>query len=323
MKYMNSMRFRYATFQNDGSGEGSGGGTGSGDGGSGGGTGGDGSGGAADWRAALPENVRGWDEFKNADTPEAAFERIEHMRTKFGTGLFAPGKDASQKDWTDFYGKLSERTSGKVMPRPEKDDVEGMNALFKQLGRPEDAAGYEFAEGTDSDTAAAVGKLALDNNLSVAQMKGLDEGMAALLVEQGKASEAQRNEGLNTLKGEWGAAWDERSKIAEKVRENFLKFIPADQMNAGTMAALYEVGKALGGEGSELLKHEIKNEPTLLQAKEEIEELSGRIAELQKSHDGSKRSEMQRLVLQRRALYKKAFPGGGFTVGGKQVSATQ
>lgn len=303
---LRSMRLRYATFQNDGSGEGGSGG--------GGGTGGDGA--AAPWLDSLPESVRGWDEFKSADTAEAGFERIEHMRTKFGTGLFAPGEDASTKDWNDFYGKLSERTSGKVMPRPDADDAEAMNALFTTLGRPEDANGYEFAEGTDADTAAAVGALAHANNLTVAQMKAMDAGMADLVVKQAEGAKAVFDEGINTLKGEWGAAWDERSKVANKVRETFLQFIPAEQMNAATMAALYEVGKAMGGEGAQMLNQTTGDpEPTVLQAKEEIEELSGRIAELSKEHDGAKREEMQRLVLKRRGLYKKAFPGGGVEIG--------
>jgi len=293
-------------------------------GGSGGAGEGSGAGGTgADWRAGLPEDVRAWDEFKTADDMAAGFERIEHMRSKFGTGLFAPGENASTEDWNAFYGKLSERTAGKVMPRPEADDVEAMNALYSQLGRPEDATGYEFGEGTDAETAAAFGELALSQNLSVAQMKGLDEGMNVMLVKQREAGEAQRVEGVNTLKGEWGAAWDERSKVVEKVRENFLSFIPTEAMNAATMTALYKLGTALGGEGSELLKQvEGDQTPTRLEAKEQIEELGGRIAELQKSHDGSKRAEMKRLVEKRRKLYQSTYTGGpSFVVGGRQGQA--
>ena len=290
-------------------------------GGSGGAGEGSGAGGTgADWRAGLPEDVRAWDEFKTADDMAAGFERIEHMRSKFGTGLFAPGENASTEDWTKFYGKLSERTAGKVMPRPEADDVEAMNALYTQLGRPEDATGYEFSEGTDAETAAAFGELALSQNLSVAQMKGLDEGMNVMLVKQREAGEAQRVEGINTLKGEWGSAWPERVKIVEKVRGTFLDFIPVDQMSAATMTSLFNLGKALGGEGSELLKQaDGVPEPTTLEAKDQIAELTGRISELQKSHDGSKRAEMKRLIEARRVLYKKAYPGGGFQVGGRQV----
>lgn len=315
---LRSMRLLYGTFAAD---DGNGGGSG-GAGDAGGGSGDTGSG---DWRTALPESVREWDEFKSSETPEAAFERIEHMRTKFGTGLFAPGEDASDKDWRDFYGKLSERTRGKVMPRPDADDAEAMDALYTQLGRPEDATAYEFVEGTDPDVAAAVGAIAHDNNLTVAQMKALDEGMAPILEAQKEAAKAQFDEGINTLKGEWGAAWDERSKVAEKVRDTFLKFIPSEGMNADTMAALYEVGKAMGGEGAQLLNQSnIAPEPTILEAKDQIEELSGRIAELQKEHDGAKRDELKRLVLKRRNLYKKAYPGGAVELGhGARPAAMQ
>ena len=278
-----------------------------------------GAGGEANWRDSLPESVRGWDEFKDAETADAGFERLAHMRTKFGTGLFAPGEDASEKDWTDFYGKLSERTAGKVMPRPSDDDTEGLDALYKQLGRPDEAAGYEFAEGTDEGTAAAFGALAHKHNLTVAQMKGLDEGMVTMLAERDDAMKIERTADLDTLKGEWGAAWTERSAIAEKVRATFLDFIPADGMSAATLAALHKLGAALGGEGSQLLDHKGGDpEPTKLEAREQIEALSSRIADLQKEHDGAKRDELKGLVLKRRALYKKAYPGGEIELGGRQ-----
>lgn len=308
---LRSMRLKYATFQNDGGGEGGAGG---------GGDAGAGGGGDTDWRSALPESVREWDEFKSSDTPEAAFERIEHMRTKFGTGLFAPGEDATADDWNAFYGKLSERTNGKVMPRPDADDADAMSALYTSLGRPEDASGYEFGEGTDEATAAAIGKLAHENNLSVAQMKAMDEGMKTLVAEQAAAAEEARTEGLNTLKGEWGAAYDERSKIAEKVRATFMKFIPADQMNATTMAALYEVGKSMGGEGAQMLDQGGKDpEPTVLEAKEKIAEITKAMDEARK--DGN-RDELKRLTEKRRSYYHKAYPGGAVTMGGHQQIGT-
>lgn len=308
MKFMN-MRWRYATVSNDGGGEGGSGGGGAG--GAGGGAGG------GDWRDALPESVRGWDEFKSADTAEAGFERIEHMRTKFGTGLFAPGDEASADDWGKFYGKLSDKTNGKVMPRPDKDDVEGMNALYTTLGRPEDAAGYEFAEGTDAATAAAIGKLALSNNLSVAQMKAMDEGMGAILAQTVADQAAEMQVGINELKGTWGAAWDERSKIAEKVRATFLGFIPTEGMNASTMEALYAVGAAMGGEGANLLGQQGNNdmEPTTLEAQDRIAELTSAMDQARK--DGN-RDELRRLTERRRVYYKKAYPGGEVQVGGQR-----
>ena len=300
----NNLRWRHATFQNDAGGEGGSGGGGAGDSGDG------------DWRSALPEGVRDWDEFKNAETPEAAFERLGHMRSKFGTGLFAPGEDATAEDWNAFYGKLSERTNGKVIPRPDGDDAEALNALYTSLGRPEDASGYQFSEGTDADTAAAISKLALDNNLTVAQMKGMDEGMAQLVTEQQAAAAAERQAGLDTLKGEWGAAWNERSTVAEKVREKFLNFIPADAMNKATMEALYAIGKSLGGEGAQLLNQENKDpEPTVAEAEERIAELTKAMDEARKNGD---RDELRRLTEKRRLFYKKKNAGGGsVTLGGR------
>ena len=239
------------------------------------------------------------------------------MRNKFGTGLFAPGDDASSEDWGKFYGKLSEKTSGKVMPRPDKDDTEGMNALYTTLGRPEDAAGYEFAEGTDAATAAAVGALAHANNLSVAQMKAMDAGMAELVKTANADHAVEVAAGLDTLKGEWGAAWDERSKIAEKVRNTFLGFIPAEGMNAATMAALYAVGKAMGGEGAQMINQNSNNdpEPTVLEAQDRIAELTSAMDEARKKGD---RDELKRLTAKRRIYYKKAYPGGEVQVGGQR-----
>ena len=104
--------------------------------------------------AALPESVRDWDEAKNSETPEMFWDRLSNLRSKFGTGLFKPGEDAGTEDWGKFSNKAIELSGDRLMPRPDLEDAEQRDALYKTLGRPDDASGYEFAEVEGGDLSA-------------------------------------------------------------------------------------------------------------------------------------------------------------------------
>ena len=227
--------------------DGSGGGGGSGDGGDG------GDGGSGDhWSAGagLPEGVAGWDEVKNSDNAEAFYKQIGDMRSRMGKSVVIPGEDAGTADWDKFYAKLPE---GHVLPAPT--DEAGRAALMTKLGKPTESTGYTMPGDLKlSDTQSkAFRDVAFAANLTQSQFETYvtNNVTESTTVTENKAREFK--EGLTALATEWGATYEGRVGIAEKVREKFFEFIPAEAMNAETVKAMFAISEQFGGEGSQIL----------------------------------------------------------------------
>lgn len=218
--------------------------------------------------AQFPEKVREWDEVKNSDNPEVVWDRLGNMRSKFGQALFKPGEDAGEEGTKKFLEKAVELSDGNLIPRPDLEDEDQRNALYKALGRPEDATGYEFEEieGYDlnDDRKAFLGKVAHETGLTKAQLKKFDKELrsaeAAVLTEQLES----HNKDLKDLRGEWGLAYDEKEHAAKKIAKIFFPHIPEDnKFSAAELKAFSSLAKQLGQNSKEFQDHD-NNNPDLL-----------------------------------------------------------
>jgi len=195
------------------------------------GDGGGGDGDGADWRAALPEDMRGSDALKDvADVPSLAKQFVD-QQAYLGNAIRIPGDDASAEDRKAFNDKLSQRVPELVMsPTDEASTL----ALMKNLGMPDAADGYkvEMPEGLNmpEDRMAQIKDMAHQAGLTATQFEqfaGKVMAMdAALLGEMGAKLEA----GISELKGEWGAAYDQNVAAALNVAEQ--SGAPADLVEA-------------------------------------------------------------------------------------------
>lgn len=148
-----------------------------------------------DWRASLPEELRAdkaLETFK--DTASLAKSYID-TKKMVGDAIRMPKGDAPQAEWDKFY----ERT-----------------------GRPESADKYEFKLGGDANTKHDDELIGEFKNM--AHQAGLNPRQAqALLDGYTKFSEARLGKqatemqaGLDTLKKEWGGAWDNNLSSATR-----------------------------------------------------------------------------------------------------------
>ena len=246
---LRNMRMKYATFftTNDGgSGDGVGGGN---DGGSGGGGGSGGDHWSVD--AGLPEDIRSWEEVKNAKTPEDFYNQVANMRSRLGRSVTIPSEDAGAEDWQAFFNKLP---AEKVLPAPT--DEESTEALFQKLGKPQEATGYNVPEGMKlpDDQVELMRQQAFEAGLTQSQFEKQIKKTAEAFETMTETQKLEFTEGMTKLSEEWGMAFEQRKALAEKVRETFFDFIPSEQMDAKTIKAMYEVAKQFGGEAAEMLK---------------------------------------------------------------------
>ena len=228
----------------------------------------------------FPESVRDWDEVKNSDTPENVWDRLGNMRKKFGTALFAPTEEGGSEGKKKFLDKAIELSDGGLIPRPDMEDEEQRDALFTALGRPKEAAGYEFAEIEGSeigdDRKKFLGDVAHELGLSKSQLKGLDQKLRSAELQGTNESQEAFTAGLKELRQEWGLVHDDRVNQAKKIAEIFFPHLDKDTpFSAAELKAFHSIAKQLGTKNKEIVDHE-NNDPNLIspnEAEDQINEI--------------------------------------------------
>lgn len=204
----------------------------------------------------LPESIQDWNEVKEATSLDSFWDGMKNMRTKMGTGLYQPGKDAGSEDWGKFSSKAVDLSDGRLMPKPDLTDESQRNALYKTLGVPDDVKDYEFAEieGTTigDDRKEFIREIAKENNLTKAQLTGLDKRMREKDLEIANGNKVTFDQDLKTLRSEWGLASDDRFNSAKKVQKIFFPHIPEDtDLSAAEIQSFYTLFKQLNTDSTE------------------------------------------------------------------------
>lgn len=243
--------------------DGGSGGSNGGQGGSGGdgGTGdGDDKGGAGggDWREALPEDVRGWEEVKNSDSPEKFWQQISSHRQHLGRSIRIPSEDAGQEDWNKFYEKLTSKVTG-LVPRPDPDKPETIQAFYRAMGHPEKPDGYkppEFENQDKLDMAPVemFRNIAHKYNLTQKQFEGIVKEVTEANIQSAEQRKADADSNMKALSDEWGAAFDKNMRFIQNVVQktdgpsSLLDAIVQGRIDADSAKWILEIGKSLGGE---------------------------------------------------------------------------
>lgn len=181
------------------------------------------------------------------------------QRSYIGNSIRVPSAEAGQEDWNKFYEKLQKQAPD-LIPRPNKDKPETIQAVLAALGRPEDVSGYEIPPApedfpVDNDRLEALRKLAHENGLTKDQFKGVLSKvleMDAAAYQQTK--QAQQAE-LDSLKKEWGSAFDERNGRAVKMLEltqapaGIVEMAKNNQLGADVVSWFYNLSTNFKGEG--------------------------------------------------------------------------
>lgn len=231
----------------------------------------------------LPESIHEWDEVKNTETSEDFWKRIGNMRSKFGTGVFKPGEDAGSEDWGKFTDKVIELSDGRLMPKPDLEDKEQKNALFRLLGKPEDAKGYEFAEidgapKMDDARKEFLSNAAFEAGLTKSQLKALDETVRTADINSMEKQKEEYNDALKELRQEWGLATDDRMNSAIKIAKTFFPQLGDKPiLSASEYKSFFSIASQLGKGSTEFLEQgdQFDGGITPGEASEKIAEIRG------------------------------------------------
>lgn len=214
-----------------------------------------------------------------ADLNDAA----QHM----GNSIRIPGPDAGDEAMVQFRQRAVDKVPG-LMVIPNQDDAESMASVFRTMGMPEEASGYRLPEieGLEMSDEQAGALRAAAHGLNLTQKQF--EAMVATQHEQGKAAldgqNAALQEGLNALKGEWGAAYDTRvgevKAILQKIDapQHIIDMAEAGTLQASELKMFYAIADMVGTEGSEIgdQPNQSKTVMTPAQAEAEMTEIENR-----------------------------------------------
>ena len=182
-----------------------------------------------------------------------------HIDTKAMVGkmIRIPGEDASADDVKAFRDKLLAGDMG-VLPTPDLNDPAEAAAYFLRMGAPEKDDGYTKIEGMTDDRFAALSKMAHAAGISDKQFTQVASQMVDGDNTITDGIIATRDEGIATLKTEWGEAYGQKfaraQRLAEatKAPEMLINAIRDGNVDAATLRWLDSVAASIGGEGANL-----------------------------------------------------------------------
>jgi len=205
----------------------------------------------------VPEAHRDMGIFKEADNIDVVFERIGELNAHRGQSIRIPTENASAEDMAAFDAKLTEKVPGLVrMPGEDADDA-ARNSFYGQLGRPNEAAGYqlpETPEGMEPNPEAfeALGAFAFENGLTQKQFNTL----ATREIERQHAADtelaAKSAETVSKLKESWGSAFDSRKALVKEFLDKTFphnKELPLESLDADSIFSFEKLAVAAASEG--------------------------------------------------------------------------
>lgn len=153
-----------------------------------------------DWKTMLPEEVRNDPSLKPIHDITALAKSYVHAQKVVGADKIAvPGKHATEEDWNQFWIKV---------------------------GKPRDIGQYEIKaeEGFDKKAVDNFKELAYKNNLLPKQAQAILDWYSTANKEAStqaaNQSKAQQEADIQTLKQEWGGAFDTKIARAQLVIKN-------------------------------------------------------------------------------------------------------
>lgn len=275
------------------------------------------------WTDSLPENVRGWDEAKNATDSESFWKQIADHRKHLGQSIRIPTDDAGNDTWSQFNEKLMHRVPG-LMKVPDVDNPDVMAETMRKLGMPEESDGYGRPDTTtqmDDGKFSLYQQLAHGARMTKAQFDTMINGIAEMDQASIQQAENALTANKEAIESEWGAATKDRMGTIAKLAE--MSGAPAEMqemIKEGTISKdgaqwLYDLSKQLDGEALQVAHQQ--NNPT-----HSPSEAGGTIADIYANpdhpyhhtghpHHQAARVKMHRLRLERAGVDPDSVPFPG------------
>lgn len=231
-----------------------------------------------DWRAGLPAELKDHASLKDVKDVGGLAKQFVDTLSAQGQMIRIPGPDAGDDARAAFHTKLSDKVPG-LIPTPDPENADQMNALFKKMGRPDDPAGYEHPEGVDATRMAEFATLAHGLGLSKGQYAKLVGSINEYTTKQTEAASEAFLAAQRALKQKWGIVYEDNLQLVDQVMKGtgapkeMLEMAADGKMPPEAAEWLFNIGKQLGAEGVNFNKDEFSTRVTPQEAQDRINDI--------------------------------------------------
>jgi hypothetical protein len=178
---------------------------------------------AADFFSALDAEHRESLEKQGIKDVNGLVKNWADQRSYIGNSIRVPSAEAGREDWGKFYEKLQKHAPN-LIPRPDREKPETMEAVMAALGRPEKPDQYEMPEAPEGialadDRVEALRKIAHEKGLSKDQFQGMLSEVFKLDSAQYQQQKQTQEADAATLKQQWGSAYDQNKNEVVRLME--------------------------------------------------------------------------------------------------------
>lgn len=272
----------------------------------------------SEWIEGLPESVRDWDEVKNSDSPDKFWDQMTHMRSRLGRSLTIPNEDAGEDEWKQFNEKLVTKVPT-LIKRPDPEDQEGMQLLYKAMGHPESVDQYKDPEfdtqvKLDMTPVQQFKPIAHKYGLTQKQYEGIVKEMTMMNIDGATERQKTHTEAMQSLRVDWGLKYDTNIEKAKQIAKvtNAPKAL-ADSLEIGTASRdtlvwLVEMADRIGGEKLNLANDKTTN-PDIMTPSEARERLNSILRDRTNPYWIKDHPENANMIKKVFTLQKMANPG--------------
>jgi hypothetical protein len=169
----------------------------------------------------IPEEYRNEASLTNVKDMNALVKGYVHAQKELGSRVRVPGPDASPEVKAEFNKRME---AAGYITAPDLNDPAQKDAIFNKLGRPETPDGYDAT--IPEELGAIVNEGQLKTYRELAHKVGLSKEQAKALLEfdVNRTMEQMENSAgvaKETLKGEWGDAFDQRLTLSKDALKHF------------------------------------------------------------------------------------------------------
>lgn len=182
-----------------------------------------------------------------------------------GSSIRVPSSEAGEEDRKAFYEKIQKHAPD-LIPKPNVEDPTALDALWSQLGRPQDPTEYKLPEGMSAEQLGDLTKYAHEAGLTNDQFTNLVSKMAEQeTTQQQQAREAFEADQL-ALKQEWGQAYNQNiqtvARLAEQTGapEAIVAAAKKGELDSQVAKWMHSLTQRLGNEGAEMVGSEGSNQ---------------------------------------------------------------
>ena len=206
------------------------------------------------WRDNLPEELREHKTLQDVKDLEGLAKQFIDSQQMIGQSIRIPGPDAGDDARKAFEAKLMEKVPG-LVPTPDPDNPETLQAFYKRMGWPEEPTGYEHPENVDATQMADFAKVAHDQGLTKSQYKAILEAVGGFAQSKQEQNAEELLQGIRALKQEWGIVYEDNLELVDSVMKGtgapkeMIELAADRKLPAEALKWLHNIGKQLGQEG--------------------------------------------------------------------------